>query len=591
MPPTTQLSDVLTLSAIESLADRKTFARGKAYFHEGTVSRLEQSGDDVRANVQGTQRYCIELGVGGDGELTYECDCPVGEDGIFCKHAVAVALSWLENACEEVFHADEIERVKPGRKRKTYEEQIREYVATLSDDALRALVLEAAERDMALRDKLLFAARAANASDLPSMKTAVRQATSISRPLEWREASAYGDGLMSLAAMLRERLAGPHAAQVVELTEIAIAGAEKSLEQIDDSGGGVMPAIQELAAVHLDACIQTRPDPAKLAERLFSLQTDGVWDTFYNVLPAYATPLGEVGLSRYRKLVESRWDELPELLPSTEYQRSSDSRRMRLEHAIASLAELDGDIDTLIRIRSKDLSSPYRFLQVAELCAKHGRHDDGLSWAERGLMASGKQPDARLLDFCITEYLRRREFAKADEYGWRRFQLRPTAEAFKALLGVAKATGTSDSTRERALQHLWSLVENEESTTKEKRSFWQTPTRTELVKVFVAEHDNDSAWDAFRGGPVTIGMWSTVAAVRGRTHPLDAIEVYYRLLPIALENGARNARYDEAFDIVRAIKRLRSDLGDDGKFADELESIKQAYRAKRNFIKLLATLG
>jgi hypothetical protein len=86
-------------------------------------------------------------------------------------------------------------------------------------------------------------------------------------------------------------------------------------------------------------------------------------------------------------------------------------------------------------------------------------------------------------------------------------------------------------------------------------------------------------------------MWSTVAAVRDRTHPLDAIEVYYRLLPIALENGARNARYDEAFDIVRAIKRLRSDLGDDGKFADELESIKQAYRAKRNFIKLLATLG
>ena len=86
-------------------------------------------------------------------------------------------------------------------------------------------------------------------------------------------------------------------------------------------------------------------------------------------------------------------------------------------------------------------------------------------------------------------------------------------------------------------------------------------------------------------------MWSTVAAVRDRTHPLDAIEVYYRLLRIALESGARKARYDEAFGIVRASKRLRSDLGDDGKFADELESIRQTYRAKRNFIKLLATLG
>ncbi|WP_258194147.1 hypothetical protein [Paraburkholderia sp. BL25I1N1] len=44
---------------------------------------------------------------------------------------------------------------------------------------MRDLLLEAVERDMALRDKLLFAARAANASDLPSMKTAVRQATRI----------------------------------------------------------------------------------------------------------------------------------------------------------------------------------------------------------------------------------------------------------------------------------------------------------------------------------------------------------------------------------------------------------------------------
>ncbi len=69
-----------------------------------------------------------------------------------------------------------------------------------------------------------------------------------------RSQGAYGDSLMSLADVLRQRLAGPHAAQVVELSELAIAGAEKSLEQIADSGGGVMPAILALAPVHLDAC-------------------------------------------------------------------------------------------------------------------------------------------------------------------------------------------------------------------------------------------------------------------------------------------------------------------------------------------------
>lgn len=98
-----------------------------------------------------------------------------------------------------------------------------------------------------------------------------------------RSQGACGDSLMSLADVLRQRLAGPHAAQVVELSELselAIAGAEKSLEQIDDSGGGVMPAILALASVHLDACKQTGPDPMKLAERLFRLQAEGGWDTF-----------------------------------------------------------------------------------------------------------------------------------------------------------------------------------------------------------------------------------------------------------------------------------------------------------------------
>ncbi len=501
----------------------------------------------------------------------------MGEDGIFCKHAVAVALSWLENSGEEVFRSDEAEPVKPRKKRKTYEELVSEYVATLDDDAVRELLLEAVERDMALRDKLLFAARAATANDLPSMKTAVRQATRISRPLDWRESGAYGDGLMSLADMLRQRLAGPHAVQVVELAELAIAGAEKSLEQIDDSGGDVMPAIMELASVHLAACRQTRPDAVKLAERLFRFQTEGIWDTFYDVLPAYAEPLGDAGLRRYSQLVGNGWDALPSLAPSNEFRRSFDPLRMRLERAMERLAELDGDVDTLIRIRSKDLSSPYRFLLVAEL------------W--RGLRESGKNTDVRLLDFCIAEYLRREDFEKADAFAWQRFESRPVAETFTALMDVATATGWYDTTRERALNRLWELVRTEEAPTKAKRSHWQTPSRTELVKVFLAERESETAWEAFCGGPVAIDMWATMAAVRGKTHPHDAIALYHRLLPIAAESGTRNARYDEAFSIVRTIGKLRAELKEHVEFAGELENIRETYRAKRNFVKLLAKLG
>jgi hypothetical protein len=71
--------------------------------------------------------------------------------------------------------------------------------------------------------------------------------------------------------------------------------------------------LRRLSFVHLEACIESRPDPVKLAERLFQYQTGGVWDTFYKVLPAYAEPLGDSGLAKYRTLVENAWNKEPPL--------------------------------------------------------------------------------------------------------------------------------------------------------------------------------------------------------------------------------------------------------------------------------------
>ncbi|SAK48015.1 hypothetical protein AWB80_01171 [Caballeronia pedi] len=476
MTSQTHFRDVLTLDELQSLADFKTFARGKAYFHEGAVSRLDESGGALRATVNGSTRYSVEMKVGLDGELDYSCDCPVGQSGTFCKHVVAVALSWLENSGVEVFHPDESEPTKTRKKRKTAEELIAEYVATLDDDAMRELLLDAVERDMVLRDKLLFAARAASAHDLPGMKAAVREATRIGRPLDWRESGAYGDGLFSLADALRQRLSRSAASDVVELAELAIAGAEKSLEQIDDSNGDVMPGILELAAVHLEACRQTSPDPIKLAERLFRFQIGGLWDTFYDVIPAYEEPLGDAGLQRYRQLVEEQWRQLPSLSPSDGLRRTFEGNRMRLEHAMLALAEHDRDVDELIAIRQKDLSAPYRYLLIAETCSQNGRFDEGLDWARQGL-ATFKDPDRRLLDFCVQEYLRRDESVEANLYAWLRFEQRPDADGFAALMEVGRATNSVELARERAFTLLWALVKKEEASAAANKSMWYHPTR------------------------------------------------------------------------------------------------------------------
>ncbi|MBN3818334.1 hypothetical protein G3N57_17735 [Paraburkholderia sp. Se-20369] len=593
MPRNTSLADLITHAEIRALADPKSFERGKAYYHDGAVSRLTELDGEVSATVRGTYRYHVELAVGDDGALDYACNCPVGEDGAFCKHAVAVALSWLENSGEDVCHDEAPEPARPRRKRKTYAELIQAYLAALDEDALRHWLLDAAERDRTLRDRLLFEARAANADDVSSLKAAVRQLARVARPLGWDEAHVYGENLFELADMLRRQLAGPHAAQVVELAELAIADAEASLEQIDDSDGSVAPGIRELADLHLDACRRTQPDPVKLAERLFRLQADGRWDTFYDVLPAYQEPLGDAGLRRYRERVEQGWAALPPLSAGRDDRRSYDSARLNLEHAMESLAKHDGDVDALIGIWSKDLSASYRFAQIAELCADHGRFDEGLRWAERGMHEADDRHDSRLLGFCIGEYLRRREFDRADALAWQRFEGHPTAGEFSALMKVAKVTKRSDAVRERAISHLLSLAQQQEAphrTANAARRSWQPSPRTELVKLLLAETDDAAAWDAFCGGPVNADVWPTMAAARANTHPDEAIALYHRLLPIALERGAGSARYDEAFGVVRAIGALRTTHRQKAAFDVELEAIRKTYRAKRNFIKLLAAL-
>ncbi len=580
------LIDVLTLQAIQALADARTFARGMAYFHGGAVGLLDADEYEARASVQGTQRYRVRLGAAPDGELDYECDCPVGDDGTFCKHAVAVALSWLEKTGEEVFEPSEKEPAKPRKKRKTHGEQIREYLETLSEGTLREWLMEAADRDPGIRDKLLFSAKAGAGSDISSLRSIVRQATKVSGFVDWREVGDYANRLGDLAQILDKRTSDGNP-KLVELIEDAIAQAEDSLGKIDDSNGEVMPVIMQLREVHERACNHLGPDPVALAERLFRFQTTGDWDTFHSVLPGYERALGEPGLARYRQLVEAAWKKLPALGPKN-FRTHFDIDRYRVEHAMEELTALSGDIDGLVSVRSRNLSSPRAFLELAELLQNHGRHDDALKWAENGIAAF---PDERLDDlvkFCIAENLRRGDAERVESLAWQRFLRQPGSEAYFELVGVAKRIGLADDLAAKALNQLWQLVRAEEAPEAERIPSWQPPLRSALVAIHLREEDAEKIWETFCGGPVDMRLWDKVAAVRGRTHPEEAVALYKKLLPHAVNAGTRGAQYGAAFEIVKAIQQLRATQRQDAVFKQELAELRLAWKAKRNFMKLLA---
>lgn len=582
------LVDVLTLQTVEALADARTLERGKAYFHDGAVGLLDADEQEVRASVKGTQCYRVRLAVAADDELEYECDCPVGDEGAFCKHAVAVALSWLENAGEEVFRPSE-EPGKPRKKRKTNDERIRKYLGTLNEDALRKWVMEAADRDRGIRDKLLFSAKAKGRSDASSLKSVVRQMTRISGHVDWRHAGEYAGRLADLAQMLDERIADGDP-KLVEIIEQAIAQAEDALGHIDDSDGSVMPMIMELRDVHIRACNALKPNPEELAERLFRFQTTGDWDTFHSVLPAYQEALGQSGLRRYRDLVEKAWKRLPALGPEAA-RTHFDGDRFRVEHAMEELARTSGDVDALIAAKAHNLSSPHAFLELAEVLEEHGRHDEALAWAEKGMSSFKGERLDELVRFCIDEHLRRGNAGQVEALAWQRFVQRPGSDSYFELITIAKRIDRADALATKALQHLWQLVRAEEASSAKRLPSWQPPIRSTLVAIHLRQKEAAKAWEAFSGGSVDIRLWDKVAAMRGKTHPEEAVSLYKRLLPHVVTNGTRGADYHEAFEIVKAIQGLRASQKQDALFAQELDELRATWKVKRNFMKLLATLG
>ena len=63
------------------------------------------------------------------------------------------------------------------------------------------------------------------------------------------------------------------------------------------------------------------------------------------------------------------------------------------------------------------------------------------------------------------------------------------------------------------------------------------------------------------------------------------------LAPVDDGRGRLTRIFHRAFEIVKAIQELRAAQKQDALFRQELAELRTTWKAKRNFMKLLATLG
>jgi superfamily II DNA or RNA helicase len=88
------LSALLTHTRLRALSGY-SYERGDRYWQQGRVRSCVQQGDGITGIVVGTTEYSVQLFTQGR-TLVAQCTCPVGGGELLCKHAVALALYYLE---------------------------------------------------------------------------------------------------------------------------------------------------------------------------------------------------------------------------------------------------------------------------------------------------------------------------------------------------------------------------------------------------------------------------------------------------------------------------------------------------------------
>jgi uncharacterized Zn finger protein len=571
------------------MAGGRSFERGEDYFAAGRVGSLTEREGRIAAKVKGTRSYQVRLWI-EDDDVDYSCTCPMGRDGDFCKHLVAVGLAWLDRG-----RTDGASGERSPDTAVTMDE-VRAHLAGEDKSALVDMLMDQAMEDDRLRRRLFLRAAKADPKGrgVAACRRAIDEAVGCDDLVDYRSAYDYASGIEEAIAPIEELLDEGHASEVIDLAEYALEAVEEAVGRVDDSDGHMGGILERLQEVHLEACERARPDPEELAGRLFAWELRTDWDSFFGAAETYADILGEKGLAVYRELAEAEWAKVRALVPGRD-DSEGHGRRFRITHIMETLARRTGDVEALVAVKKRDLSSAYDYLQIALAYREAGKDDPALEWAERGAESFPERTDPRLREFLADEYHRRGRHDEAMALVWAQFAESPALDAYRNLKGHADKVGEWKEWRSKALEFLRQSISGEKrarrgppvSPLRPARWDWgRRGGHSELVRIFLWEEDVEAAWREASEGGCSEDLWMELAAKRERTHPEDALPIYRRRVEFVLERK-NNEAYREAVGLLRRMRKLTARIGKEPDFARYLVTVRLNHKRKRNFMKLL----
>lgn len=565
------LARLITRPTLENLGGDRSFQRGLTYFREGAVERLIVHGDRISARVVGTEIYTVRLWPDRGG-LRWNCSCPMGDDGAFCKHLVATGLAWLDNGG----HGD--------AQSSSEVEAIRKFLQASDKPALVSLLIERACEDEELSDRLLVAAQRQGMSNPDAVRSAIHKSFPAGAFIDYQRMPQFVRRAMPVADLLEDILKQGDARLAAQLCAEAMTRGLKTLAQSDDSDGRLGELLGRIAATHRAAVGKADLPPAELARQLLDLQLADDFDFF--ILEGYRKALGKKGIAAYRERASAAWNKLKPMRPG-----SSDNREMRADRLSAimqTLARMDDDADALVDVLKRDLTHSYAYLEIAQTLAKAKRHDEALQWAEAGRKAFAHRLDYMLDEFLVSEYHRRKRHDDAIHLRWDRYLETPSLRAYQELKTSADRAGSWLQWRAQALTMLSQQRQSPKSTGRLLPA-WK-PNGSALVEILLWERTPLAALEAARSAGCSDHLWIAIAGALEGDHPEKAIGIYRERIDPIVQRTDKQA-YDYAVELLRRVRRLMMRTGENAAFDGYVEDLHKRYKAKRTFVQKLERLA
>ena len=263
-------------------------------------------------------------------------------------------------------------------------------------------------------------------------------------------------------------------------------------------------------------------------------------------------------------------------------------KHFRITHIMECLEKQSDDIESLIAIKSRNLSYAYNYLEIAKIYHEAKQHDKALDWAEKGLKAFPVRTDSRLRAFIANEYHRLKRHDDAISLIWTDFTDITGLEQYKSLKVHADRISQWEQWREKAHSYLREDIaaNKQPGKARNRYGYGRNTDNSELVRIFLWEGDVESALREAKAGGCNNYLWLDLAKVLEEPHPEESIRIYKVHIEAVVAQTKKSA-YEEAVRYIVKVQKLMSKPKDKSAFEQYLHSLKTTHKRKRNFMKLL----